>query len=255
MTGGTFGSATNTQFNTTGAVLNLVFTSAGLTSLTNCLMAGKASTSVALITLGTNANLNLTNSTLQNLNTTEANNTSRYIYTTSATGNLIAAIRNNITNSASPASVTQITPFQAAVPAASQLLYFANIYTNQTGTLVGNLPAQGGLNWNAVRQFGSDLYTQQVQVLATSGTAIVLSPAVRGKTYILTGTTTQAFSTAGFGVADTGFFVMVHNGNATGGGDINITGATGTTIIHNRTATQNGGILYLYWTGAGLVGY
>jgi len=252
MAGGAFGSATQSAFNSNGAVMTIVQSAAGLTSLTNCLVAGKASTTVALITLGTNANLNLTDSTVQNLNTVEANNTSRYVYTTSATGNLIAAIRTNISNSS---AATQVTPWQAAVPAASQLLYFGNIYSNQTATLVGNLPAQGGANWNAVRQFNTDTYTQQLQVIATSVTAIALTPTARGKTYILTGTTTQPFTTVGFGAADAGFFVMVHNGNASGGGDINITGATGTTIIHNRTATQNGGILYLYWTGAALVGY
>jgi len=253
MAGGAFSSATQTQFNTNGAVMTLVMSAASLTSLTNCLMSGKASTTVALISLGTNANLNLTDSTVQNLNTTEANNTSRYIYTTSATGNLIAAIRNNITNSS---AATQITPFQAAVAPASQLFYFANIYTNQTGTLIGNLPAQGGVSgFNAVRQFGNDLYTQTIQVVATSATPIVLSPTIRGKTFILTGTTTQAFSTTGFGAADAGFFVRVHNGNASLGGDINMTGMTGTAVVHQQTALQNGGDVYLYWTGAGLVGY
>jgi hypothetical protein len=255
MSGGAFSVANQSTFTTTGAVFNIVQTFAGLTNVTSCLVSGRASTSVALITLGTNANLNLSESTVQNLNTTEANNTSRYVYTTSATGNFIAAIRNNITNSASAATVQQITPWQAAVPAASQLLYFGNIYTNSTATLVGVLPAQGGANWNAVRQFNTDTYTQQIQVIATSGTAIVLTPAVRGKTFILTGTTTQAFSTAGFGLADAGFYVIVHNGNGSGGGDINMTGMTGTAIIHNRTVLQNGGDVYLYWTGAGLVGY
>jgi hypothetical protein len=255
MAGGAFSEATQSRFNARTAVLNIVCSAASLTSLTQCLVSGRASTSVALITLGTNANLNANDNTIQNLNTTEANNTSRYIYTTSATGNLIAAIRNNITNSASPATVQQITPFQAAVPAASQLLYFGNIYTNSTATLVGVLPQQGGANFNAVRQFNTDTYTQQIQVVATSASAIVLTPTARGKTFILTGTTTQAFSTTGFGLADAGFFVIAHNGNASGGGDINLTGMTGTAIIHNRTALQNGGIVYLYWTGAGLVGY
>jgi hypothetical protein len=255
MSGGAFSVANQSAFTTTGAVFNIVQSAAGLTNVTSCLVSGRASPTVALITLGTNANINLSESTVQNLNTTEANNTSRYVYTTSATGNFIAAIRNNITNSASPATVQQITPWQAAVPAASQLLYFGNIYTNASATLVGVLPAQGGLNWNAVRQFNTDTYTQQLQVVATSGTAIVLTPTARGKTFILTGTTTQAFSTAGFGLADAGFFVIVHNGNASGGGDINMTGMTGTAIIHNRTGAQNGGDVYLYWTGAGLVGY
>jgi hypothetical protein len=254
MAAGAFSEATQSRFNARNGVLNIVSSAASLTSLTQCLVSGRASTSVALITLGTNANLNANDNTIQNLDTTtEVNNTSRYIYTTGATGNLIAAIRNNITNSR--AAATQITPFQAAVPAASQLLYFGNIYTNSTATLVGNLPAQGGANWNAVRQFNTDTYTQQIQVVATSGTAITLTPAIRGRTFILTGTTTQAFSTAGFGVADTGFFVIVHNGNGQGGGDINLTGMTGTAIIHNRTALQNGGDVYLYWNGTGLVGY
>jgi hypothetical protein len=255
MTGGTFSTANQSSFITTGAVLNIVQSAAGLTSLTNCVVSGSASPAVALITLGTNANLNLTESTVQNLNATEANNTSRYVYTTSATGNLIAAIRNNITNSASAAIVQQITPFQAAVPAASQLLYFGNIYTNSTATLVGNLPAQGGANFNAVRQFNTDTYTQQIQVVATSATAIALSPAVRGKTIILTGVVVQPFTTVQLGLADAGFFVIVHNGNASGGGDITMTGMGGTAIVHNRTATQNGGDVYLVWTGAALVGY
>lgn len=255
MSGGAFSVANQSAFSTTGAVFNIVQSAAGLTNVTSCVVSGRASPTVALITLGTNANINLSESTVQNLNTTEANNTSRYVYTTSATGNFIAAIRNNITNSASPATVQQISPWQAAVPAASQLLYFGNIYSNQTATLVGVLPAQGGANWNAVRQFNTDTYTQQLQVIATSASAIVLTPTARGKTFILTGTTTQAFSTAGFGLADAGFYVIVHNGNGSGGGDINMTGMTGTAIIHNRTVLQNGGDVYLYWTGAGLVGY
>lgn len=254
MAGGAFTEANQSNFFANGAVLNIVQSAVGLLSLTDCLVSGRASPTVALITCGTNAYLNLTSTTIQNNNTTEANNTSRYVYTTSATGNLISAIRNNFTNAVgSPA--TQITPFQAAVPAASQLLYFANTYSNITATLIGNLPAQGGANWNLVRQFNNDLYTQQIQVLATSGTAINLTPAARGKTYILTGTTTQAFSTIGFTTADAGYFTMVHNGNATNGGDISMTGMTGTAIIHNRTATANGGIVYLYWNGSGLVGY
>jgi hypothetical protein len=255
MSGGAFSVANQSAFTTTGAVLNIVQTSAGLTNITSCIVSGRASPTVALITLGTNANMNLSESTVQNLNTTEANNTSRYVYTTSATGNFIAGIRNNITNSASPATVQQITPWQSAVPPASQLLYFGNIYSNQTATLIGNLPAQGGANWNAVRQFNTDTYTSQLQVIATSATPITLSPTARGKTFILTGTTTQAFTTTQLGLADVGFHVTVHNGNGSGGGDINMTGMTGTTIIHNRTALQNGGDVYLYWTGTGLVGY
>jgi hypothetical protein len=112
------------------------------------------------------------------------------------------------------------------------------------------------LRWNNTTK--EMTYAPQVgslQVVATSATAIALSPLAYGKTYILTGTTTQPFTTATFTTNDAGWFCIVHNGNAQGGGDINITGATGTTIIHNRTSTANGGNLYLVWNGTGLVGY
>jgi hypothetical protein len=92
-------------------------------------------------------------------------------------------------------------------------------------------------------------------VIATSATAIALSPTIRGRTIILTGVVIQPFTTAQLGLADAGFFVIVHNGNASGGGDITMTGMGGTAIIHNRTGAQNGGDVYLVWTGAGLVGY
>ena len=247
ITGGTFSSTNNSSFNSKGNVLNLAFSVAGLVSLTNCLVAGSASPTVALIQCGTNANLNLTDSTVQNVNTTEANNTSRYVYLTA--GVLVLAIRNNFSSSASPA-ITQLTPFQSTTPASSILFYFANIYTNATNTIRVNLPV-----WVAVQQFSNDVLIPQFQVVATSATAIALNASLRGKTIILTGTTTQPFTTTGLTATDAGLAVIVHNGNATGGGDINISGATGTTIVHNRTATQNGGVLYLYWTGSALVGY
>jgi len=252
--GGIFTEAIQSQFIGNTTVLNQVSgATAALTSLTNCLISGRCNAITPLINMGTNINLNINDCTVQNLNTTEVNNTSLYIRTNSATGNFISSIRTNYTSS-TPA-VTQITPFQSLTAPTSQLFYFSNIYTNATGTLSGNLPVQGGAGFNAVRQFGSDQYAQQIQVIATSVTAIALSPAVRGKTIILTGVVIQPFTTAQLGLADAGFFVIVHNGNASGGGDINMTGMTGTAIIHNRTALQNGGDVYLYWNGTGLVGY
>ena len=94
-----------------------------------------------------------------------------------------------------------------------------------------------------------------IQVVATSGTAIALDPTLRGKTFILTGTTTQAFSTTALGANDTGFFVVAHNGNGVNGGDINLTGMTGTNIVHERTNQRNNGTAYLYWNGTSLIGY
>jgi hypothetical protein len=66
----------------------------------------------------------------------------------------------------------------------------------------------------------------------------------------------QAISQSGLTSSDAGFYVVLHNGNGQGGGDITITGlASGTAIIHNRTATANGGDLYVYWNGTQLIGY
>ena len=92
-------------------------------------------------------------------------------------------------------------------------------------------------------------------VVATSGLGIALSPVARGRKYVLTGTTTQAFGTSLLTANDTGFFVVVKNGNGTNGGDITVTGATGNTVIHNQTSTQNGQTIFLYWTGSALVAY
>jgi len=94
-----------------------------------------------------------------------------------------------------------------------------------------------------------------LQVIASSGTPIVLLPPARGKTFILTGTTTQGFTTTALGANDVGWFCIVHNGNATNGGDINLTGMSGTAIIHEQKPTQNGGSVYLYWNGTTLTGY
>jgi hypothetical protein len=262
-TGGIFTEGTQSQFigsNTAGAspVLNLVSgATAALTSLTNCLISGRAAApSTPLINMGTNINLNINDCTVQNLNTAEVNNTTPYIRTNSATGNFISSIRTNYTASASPVTLTQITPFQSATAPTSQLFYFSNIYTNVTGTLSGNLPAQGGAGFNAVRQFGSDQWAAQAQVTTTSATPIVLTPSMRGRFIILSGTTTQPFTFTQLGLADAGFFVILHNGNPAGGGDINISGAiSGTTIIRGATATQNGGNVYLYWFGGAMIGY
>ena len=101
--------------------------------------------------------------------------------------------------------------------------------------------------------YASSAYS--IQVVATSGTAIALNPTLRGKTFILTGTTTQAFSTTALGANDTGFFVVAHNGNGVNGGDVNLTGMTGTNVLHERTNQRNNGTAYLYWNGTGLVGY
>jgi hypothetical protein len=112
------------------------------------------------------------------------------------------------------------------------------------------------LRWNSLtKEVSYAPLVGSLQVVATSGTAINLLPTLYGKTYVLTGTTTQAFTTTSLTINDAGWFCIVHNGNATNGGDVNMTGMTGTTIIHEQKASSNGGNVYLYWNGTTLTGY
>jgi hypothetical protein len=106
---------------------------------------------------------------------------------------------------------------------------------------------------NNALTYDSQAYSVVVQ--ATSATPIVLLSTARGKTYILTGTTTQNFVTSTLTANDVGYFVIVKNGNASLGGNITITGATGNLTVFGATATQNGGQVILYWTGTALVSY
>ena len=112
------------------------------------------------------------------------------------------------------------------------------------------------MRWNSItKEVSYAPFIGDLQVVATSATAINLIPTVNGKTYVLTGTTTQNFLTTSLTIVDFGWFCILHNGNATNGGDINLTGMTGTTIIHEQKSTQNGGNVYLFWDGTSLIGY
>jgi hypothetical protein len=94
-------------------------------------------------------------------------------------------------------------------------------------------------------------------VVVTAPSTNALATTMRGRTYIATSSGAQnlTFTTATLTANDVGFFVKVKNGNPTNGGDITIVGATGNTVIHNKTATSSGGIGYLYWNGTALIAY
>jgi hypothetical protein len=94
-------------------------------------------------------------------------------------------------------------------------------------------------------------------VVVTAPSTNALTTTMRGRTYIATSTGAQnlTFTTAGLTANDTGFFVLVKNGNPTNGGDITIVGATGNVLIHNKTITTSGGVGYLYWNGTALIAY
>ena len=93
--------------------------------------------------------------------------------------------------------------------------------------------------------------------IGTAPSTIALATTQRGRIFILTsaGAQTVTFTTATLTANDVGFFVKVKNGNANGGGDLTIAGATGNTTVHNNTATATMGFAILYWTGSALVAY
>jgi hypothetical protein len=45
------------------------------------------------------------------------------------------------------------------------------------------------------------------------------------------------------------------NGNGTGGGDITLTGVAGNNVIHNQTATANGGQVIVTYDGTRFTAY
>jgi hypothetical protein len=94
-------------------------------------------------------------------------------------------------------------------------------------------------------------------VIQTAPATVALATTMRGRTYIVTSTGAQTltFTTATLTANDVGFFVLLKNGNPTGGGDITIAGATGNLVVHNKTATTSGGVGYLYWNGTSLIAY
>ena len=137
-------------------------------------------------------------------------------------------------------------------PAQATSCYIAPIRAISSPTAYQAYPMMYNTTTGEVHQ---DTAFYGIKVVATSASAIALDPTLRGKIYILTGTTTQAFTTAALGVNDTNFFVTLKNGNAVNGGDITISGATNNTVIHEAKSAQNSGILILYWNGTALIGY
>lgn len=89
-----------------------------------------------------------------------------------------------------------------------------------------------------------------MSVIASGGT-IILTRDQKGKNIVLTGNSITAITTSGFAPADAGFFVYVKNG-----GTQNITvNLAAPKTLYGSTASQNAGILWLYFDGISLVGY
>jgi hypothetical protein len=89
-----------------------------------------------------------------------------------------------------------------------------------------------------------------MSVVASGGT-INLTRDQKGKNIVLTGNSITAITTAGFAPGDAGFFVYVKNG---GTQDITLNIVAPKTLF-GSTASQNAGIIWLYFDGTNLVGY
>jgi len=96
------------------------------------------------------------------------------------------------------------------------------------------------------------------EVFPRVGTPLTLQPQQRGRTFIITSAGAQSQSVAAgvnFGINDTNFWCIMKNGNGTGGGDITLTGVAGNNVIHNQTATANGGHIIVTYDGTRFTGY
>ena len=139
-------------------------------------------------------------------------------------------------------------------------LAWSSLGSSSLGALAATTAARANLNSlvmydtsNNALTYDSPAYSCVIQAV---GTTAALTQVMRGRTYIGTGGAgTITFSATGFTAADAGFFVKLKNGNAQGGGDITIAGATGNTVVHNLTATASGGVGYIYWNGTALIAY
>jgi hypothetical protein len=89
-----------------------------------------------------------------------------------------------------------------------------------------------------------------MSVIASGGT-INLTRDQKGKNIVLTGNSITAITTSGFAPTDAGFFVYVKNG---GTQDI-VVNLTAPKTLYGSTASQNSGLLWLYFNGTILVGY
>ena len=128
----------------------------------------------------------------------------------------------------------------AATPAATAYQNSLVMFNTTTNTLSYDTPAYS------------------FQVTAVSGASLPLNPSQRGRIIILTsvGAASQAIAVGPtFGLNDTNFFCIFKNGNGTGGGDITLNGVTGNNVIHNQTATMNGGQIVVTYDGTRFNGY
>jgi hypothetical protein len=140
-----------------------------------------------------------------------------------------------------------------------------------TNTSLGAIPQAAAASVYQNQPLYFNTTTNAINYIAVADDVIVqpcpatLSPipSNKGTTYILTsaagGSTFTFNNNAGSPLTanDAGWYLYIKNGNGTLGGDITINGVlvSGNTVVHNQTATMNGGIVIVRWTGTAFVVY
>ena len=194
--GGSFGSATNTQFYSNG-VRALSLLQAITTSADNGMYTFFGGSFSAKPTSGTNAiitvngmeqmsTLGMLNCSLMNRATTEPNN-QPYIRAELSAAQLVLFAISSCSFTSSTSSVTSMTPFSSANPSTTLLYYFGNICSSANANAVTFVVPT---NFMSNRTYSSDTGTR-------IGTVTTLSP---GTTPTVTNTGSAAAAVLNFGI-------------------------------------------------------
>jgi hypothetical protein len=116
-------------------------------------------------------------------------------------------------------------------------------------------------SWTYISAGGATAYQNPPPVIQVAGTT-ALVPTTANTQYILTSGATQNFTTAGLGAGNAGAVWYLKSAQPSGGGGnditiqhngVAITGAT--SVLHQRTNTNNTASQTLYWSGTDLIMY
>lgn len=143
-------------------------------------------------------------------------------------------------------------------------LRVANTFTGGPPTVAGVLSTfdlNTFFTWTYVSAGGALAYQNPPPVIQAA-TTTALTPTNANTQYILTSGTTQNFTTTGLSAGNAGAVWYLKNAQASGGGGNDVTiQANGTSIagvtsvLHQRTITNNTGSQTLYWNGTTLTMY
>jgi hypothetical protein len=205
------------------------------------------------------------------------------------TGSVAIQWGANTTNSLTlPAAGAGLTyAYSTSTPLRANVLYDSAVSAGTANQVLGAGAAGGTLTWRSLTNTSlgaipaatnAAVYQNQPlfyntttgainYIAAADDVTIILAPtslqpvaSQRGQTYIVTsaGAAIVSFAnTAGTPLTanDAGWYLYIKNGNNTNGGDITLTGMSGNTVVHNQTATMNGGIVIVTWNGTAFIAY